>query len=196
MKTKASKILAMALAMVLVLSLTSCGLEKFSGTKGLEYYPLPDGTYGVKAGTALYLDHVEVPAKHNGKSVSQILPNAFEGASNLTSIVIPNGVTNIEGSSFSACSSLTSITIPNSVTSIGDLAFSSCSSLTRIVIPDSTTSIGYNVFYDCSNLSYIYYCGTETQWDAISKGSDWDNYLENYTIYYSGEFTITYNYAE
>ena len=44
----------------------------------------------------------------------------FEGCSSLTSITIPNSVTNIGFLAFGGCTSLTSVTIPNSVTSIGD----------------------------------------------------------------------------
>jgi hypothetical protein len=45
---------------------------------------------------------------------------------------------------FFNCNKLTSVTIPNSVTNIGSYAFSSCSSLTNITIPDSVTGIGSN----------------------------------------------------
>lgn len=40
------------------------------------------------------------------------------------SIIIPDGVRSIEGETFYACSGLTSVTIPNSVTNIGLSAFS------------------------------------------------------------------------
>ena len=40
-----------------------------------------------------------------------------------TSFEIPEGTPRIGGSAFSRCTSLTSITIPNSVTDIGDYAF-------------------------------------------------------------------------
>ena len=75
--------------------------------------------------------------------------------SSLTSITIPNSVTEIGGSAFEGCSGLTSITIPNSVTSIGSSAFYRCSSLTSITIPNSVTSIGYEAFRECSGLTFI-----------------------------------------
>ncbi len=80
---------------------------------------------------------------------------AFEGAEQLTSIIIPDSVTSIGDYAFSGCSSLTSIIIPNSVTSIGDGALESCSSLTSIIIPDSVTSIHPDVIANCSSLTSI-----------------------------------------
>lgn len=60
----------------------------------------------------------------------------------LTSITIPNSVTNIGHFAFRGCTLLTSVIISNSVTNIGDGAFNSCSKLTSITIPSAVTSIG------------------------------------------------------
>ena len=60
--------------------------------EALDFYPLPDGTYGVKAGNTLYMEKVVIPAEYNGKPVTQILPYAFLSATNLTDIVIPDSV--------------------------------------------------------------------------------------------------------
>ena len=48
---------------------------------------------------------------------------AFSGCSGLTSVTIPNSVTNIGNYAFEYCSGLTSVTIGSGVTSIGNLAF-------------------------------------------------------------------------
>ena len=121
----------------------------------LDFYPLPDGTYGVMVGNSFYLEEVTIPKTYNGKTVSAILESGFNSASNLKSIIIPDSVTSIGSSAFSGCSSLTSVTIPDSVTSIGYYAFSSCTSLTSVTIPDSVTSIGYRAFSSCTNLTGI-----------------------------------------
>ena len=129
--------------------------DNTEGTPWLEYFPLPDGTYGVKMGSTQYLETIEIPSKHNNKAVTKILDNGFNGATNLKSITIPDGVTSIEYNAFYNCSRLTSITIPNSVTSIGVAAFWGCSRLTSITIPNGVTSIGENAFRNCSSLTSI-----------------------------------------
>ncbi|MBF1612639.1 MAG: leucine-rich repeat domain-containing protein, partial [Prevotella sp.] len=80
---------------------------------------------------------------------------AFSYCRALTSVTIPNSVTEIGGGAFVGCSSLTSVTIPNSVTTIGEEAFTNCSSLTSVNIPNSVTVIGEKAFRDCTNLQKV-----------------------------------------
>ena len=88
-------------------------------------------------------------------SVTEISDFAFYHCDSLTSVTIPNSVTKIGSGVFSFCTSLTSITIPDSVTSIGLQAFDYCSSLTSVTIPDSVTKISGHAFCDCAFLTSI-----------------------------------------
>ena len=75
-------------------------------------------------------------------------------ASQITTVIIPDGITSVGEFAFDGCTTLTSITIPDSVTSIGDSAFSGCTSLTSITIPESVTSIGQQAF-SCTALTSV-----------------------------------------
>ncbi len=121
----------------------------------LDFYPYPDGTYGVAVGNGKYLEELSIPYSYNGRKVTRIVDRGFSQCNNLKKVLIPNSVTSIGNSAFSNCPSLTSIEIPNSVTSIGNSAFSSCPSLTSIEIPNSVTSIGSYAFNNCSSLTSI-----------------------------------------
>ena len=101
-----------------------------------------NGTYSIRKGTKIICDWAFGWSK-------------FIGCRSLTSLVIPDSVTNIGDYAFSGCRSLTDIVIPDSVTNIGDYAFWNCRSLTNIVIPDSVTSIGDNAFEYCFSLSNL-----------------------------------------
>ena len=100
-----------------------------------------------------------LPANLDGYDVEYYtlkLPEyALYNCKSMTSVTIPNSVTNIGKAAFRSCGSLTSVTIPNSVIIIGNEAFSSCISLTSITIPNSVISIGGYAFSDCRRLSSV-----------------------------------------
>lgn len=73
----------------------------------------------------------------------------------LTTVIIPNSVTEIEAKTFQDCEYLSSITIPNSITSIGSYAFDDCFSLKSVSIPASVTSIA-NQSFNCDYLRDVY----------------------------------------
>ena len=84
--------------------------------QGLDFYLLPDGTYGVGGGNAYFLDEIIIPSVYCGKAVTQIICcydvgyNGFNWFNNLTRISIPDTITSIGEYAFQSCSSLTSIT--------------------------------------------------------------------------------------
>ena len=115
-----------------------------------------------------------------------IAADAFIGCSKLRKVTIPDSVVGIGSAAFLICENLESVTMSNNLKIIGDRAFHLCKNLSSIVIPDSVTSIEFQAFSGCSDLTSIKYCGTETQWEAISKGLMWDD---------GTNYTITYNYT-
>ena len=80
---------------------------------------------------------------------------AFSGCSSLQSIIIPDGITNIEFNAFEECTSLKSIIIPDGVTEIGMYAFRGCTDLESIEIPDSVTEIDFWPFEGCAGLKSV-----------------------------------------
>lgn len=96
----------------------------------------------------------DLPSLKIPDSVKEIGSNAFCSCGNLSSITLSNSITNIYSKTFSGCG-LTSITIPESVTDIRLDAFEFCSKLTSITIPNSVKSIGQCAFYSCESLTSV-----------------------------------------
>ena len=87
--------------------------------------------------------------------VTEIKDWAFYSCTRLTSVIIPNSVTSIGEAAFQNCKSLTSLYIPDSVTTINELAFSGCTSLTSVIISQGVVSIGDQAFSGCIKLASI-----------------------------------------
>ena len=136
-----------------------------NGRKLLKAPKKLDGIYSIRKGTKIICEEAFRWSKFIGcrsltslvipDSVTNIGDYAFSGCCSLTDIVIPDSVTRIGDGAFRGCKSLTDIVIPNSVTSIGDNAFEYCFSLSNLVIPDGVTSIEDNAFEGCYSLSSV-----------------------------------------
>ena len=124
--------------------------EDYEGTEGLEFYPLPDGTVGVKAGRTLYLEEVTIPAVYQGMVVSTILDHAFENAYNLEKIALPT-----------------------SITAICSYAFYGCKNA-EITIGVGVNKIGANAFYECTQDNITF--EDEETWKEAMKGKSAYNY--------------------
>lgn len=138
------------------------------------------------------------------ESVVSIGASAFEGCSKLNRLILPSSIEAISEYMCKNCTSLTYVSAKN-VQAVIDNAFAGCSSLSNIEL-DSVIAI-YDAFYGCSSLdsiklprtlqmlgngSYafyedthnIYFDGTKSEWENISKGNFWSRNLNvAYTVY-------------
>lgn len=87
--------------------------------------------------------------------VKTIGQKAFSGCSSLSTVVLPNDLTTISYALFDECYSLTSITLPQSVKTIETYAFFSCAKLKEVTFPNALDSIGTGIFNGCASLSSI-----------------------------------------
>ena len=86
------------------------------------------------------------------KSINQW---AFSDDNFIESVILPEGLKEIEINAFENCSSLVSVKIPNSVVKIGSEAFCECKNLRSIVLPDNLEWISEDLFHGCTNLEYV-----------------------------------------
>ncbi|MCL2044205.1 MAG: leucine-rich repeat domain-containing protein [Treponema sp.] len=97
---------------------------------------------------------VIIPDTIQDMPVREIRRRAFN-ESNITSVVIPEGVVIIGERAFANSRSLTSVTLPETLIAIGIGAFADCRSLTSITLPESLIIIGDWAFAGCTSLTTV-----------------------------------------
>ncbi|MBR6420484.1 MAG: leucine-rich repeat domain-containing protein [Oscillospiraceae bacterium] len=115
-------------------------------------YTVPDGVTVISAyafSGAADLKEIRLP-----ESVSSLGEGAFSGCKSLAQFTFPKGLTAIAGTLF-AETALTSVVIPDTVTEIGEYAFYRCTGLTSVRIPDSVKTIGSAAFFGCTGLHEV-----------------------------------------
>lgn len=126
---------------------TTIGDDAFCGCRSLK-------KINVDANNACYASDEEGVLFNKNKTVLIQYPVG----KNISSDLIPSGA----------------YTIPDGVKSIEKSAFEDCHTLRSLTIPRSVTTIGENAFVGVYWLAYVYYEGTQEEWNRIeiSEGND------------------------
>ena len=103
----------------------------------------------------LYDCDTEVTSVTIPDTVTEIADNAFNGCRFLTEITIPEGVRSVGANAFLACSSLKTAILPDTLSYMGEYCFAHCSSLESITIPDGIEKIKTGTFEYCTSLSEV-----------------------------------------
>ena len=140
-------LLAVLIALVLPLS----ALAATETVDGIEWWYFLSTVGGLPVasvsgiGDKALAGDIVIPSILGGYPVKAIASHAFNSCSNLTSVMIPDGVTSIGGNAFLYCSSLTSLRIPDGV-SMGTWPFGGCHGLREIVfagnVPEGLSGSG------------------------------------------------------
>ncbi len=154
-------------------------MEKTENCKGLTYaYEEMSRTYQVRGITDTAEETLQIPACHQGESVTGILPFAFqnnarlndiilsenllfigEGAfnfcKNLRRISIPCGVVAVEKHTFYGCENLQTACLGQNVRKIEEGGFGMCAELEELVLPPSLLRIGKRAFDGCLSLRVV-----------------------------------------
>lgn len=101
-------------------------------------------------------ESIVIPDEINGLKVIGIGKNCFAGSTQFKSIVLPEGILEIESGAFSGCTALEKVYLPQTLKSIGSKAFSGCTSLKSINIPLGIQSIKAQCFDGCTALEKLY----------------------------------------
>ncbi len=140
----------------------------------------------------LYIDHCLISAIHDftgeckiREGTVLIADSAFQFCFDLTGIQIPDSVRYINAHAFSE-TDITSVVLPEGLERIERGMFAYTFSLESVYIPASVTTIGEYAFHACRGLTDVYYGGTQEQWEEVVKQAKNDS-LGNAKIHFSDE---------
>ena len=100
------------------------------------------------------------------------LRNANNEWEEVTSIEIPNGITEIGTNQFEGIAGITSVTIPNTIINIGKYAFSRCGKLCNIYYEGTikdwiNSSLTGEMFFSTTNSNHFYLRNTNNEWEEV-----------------------------
>lgn len=175
------KIAVFLLAAILCFALCSCNSSLITTVKGYlgydtverpaDYLETKENDLYVYDVYKKYIELVEykggetdviVPTEIDGKPVTVIGSSCFYGNNTIETLVVPEGITDIENAAFYYCTSLRRARLPDSCVSYGEKLFSWCTALESITLPAGMTVIPDYAFNNCTALSEIIWNSTVT----------------------------------
>ena len=159
---------------------TSIGDFTFSGCTGLTGVTIPDGVTSIGSSTfsgCTSLASVTIPASVTGIGIYAFSNTPWQKS--LGELAIVNGILlEYQGNDGD-------VVIPHGVTTINGTAFFNCRGLTSVTIPDSVTYIGRHAFDYCNSLTDVHYSGSESQWNQIDINNFGNDPLLSATIHFN-----------
>ena len=113
---------------------------------------------------------IAIPREHNGKPVTKIKANAFNGDRTLKSIIVGDNIENIGGTAFQGSSIMTASI--NASTS-GNYIFMNARSLEKVVIGKDVKKLNAGMFIHCNKLSDL---------TILTEEAEVNNYVLNTTV--------------
>lgn len=105
--------------------------------------------------TAPWAQYSEVETVVIEDGVTNIGAYAFYKCTYLTTVTIPDSVTSIDDSAFFGCEELADVSFPDKLTDIGEYAFRGCKKITSANLPNTVKSIGVWCFDECESLTNV-----------------------------------------
>ena len=160
-----------------------------------EQFTIPEGVQKIGAMAFCESTSIKEITIPNGVTLNR---RAFEYQRTLTTVNLPETLTEIPERAFSYCTALNSMNIPDSVSKIGEMAFNHCESLRSLEVSDNLTSIGITAFADCPQLmlyaspdSYAAkFAGENGVMCSVKGQTDPADVLVKYHVYFDKFITI------
>ena len=138
---------------IFTISISATGIE----AQGLiyDYADESESSLAVVGVGELENTDVVIPSEVNGLPVTTIANKAFYDNTEITSLIIPDTITEIGEYAFHYCISLTDIKIGDGMEKIGAYAFYFCTALKNVDLGQGVKEINEFAFYNCINVNKL-----------------------------------------
>ena len=135
-------------------TMTELGVAAFADCSSMRRAMLPASVDALPKD--LFAENIKLSSVefHGEDRLQMIHKNAFFRCQSLTSLVLPETVTEIEDRAFYRCKSLDQIYLPEGLKVIGNEAFYFCG-IQTLKLPDSLEVLDQSAFFKCNNLEYV-----------------------------------------
>ena len=111
------------------------------------------------------------------QGIPVIIENAAFSGTNIQTVNISDGITEIGEEAFRNCDYLTTVSIADTVTYIGESCFSGCDLLSDVTLGVGVRNIARSSFTGCTSLTTVNYRGTKAQYYNNVAGCDVEGIL-------------------
>ena len=160
------------------------------GTPGLIYTVVNEelGYCALTGRKSTVTGKVVIPQKarigNSEYKVIKISGNAFLADTNISEVIISEGVEEICQSAFRNCTSLSSLKLPTSMKTLGASCFYGCTALQSVYFGYGLSKIDVTAFGNCTAFSNVYYEGGENELALVENS----NLLNDKTISYYSKY--------
>lgn len=135
---------------------------RYEFTQGVLYSPFGEGfcVYMTPADSVQTQDgYLEILSEYHGLPVTEVYPYALQNCTNITELVIPEGITHIQ-----------------------QYAFQGCTGLMSIEFPSTLTCTASGILYDVGKIQTMVFRGTIEQWSQIEMASSLARYAQEFLL--------------
>lgn len=151
---------------------TSIGDSAFIGCTSLAGVEFADNIEELKdtAFSGSGLKSVTIPG-----SIGILCEEMFQNCIYLESVIVEEGVTEIELEAFMGCTSLKSVSLPSTLVEVGNYCFSGCTALQKLELPVGLSTLDVTPFVDWTAAQtlvvYVYVLDSGCNWNVNWAGS-------------------------
>lgn len=134
-------------------------LSGYTGTETELVIPAVVGTTEIVGiNTNLFKNNTDITSIVLSEGIVYIEYGAFQGCKNLKKVVLPNSLTYIDYHAFEDCTALETVTFGNGLTVISNEAFENCTSLQDVILPDTVQTIDKEAFRNAGDGTGRFVC--------------------------------------